>query len=213
MSFFSNLFGGGGNNNPANAAMPYLNQIQNQSSPYLNPYSQWGQAALPWLGKENTELLTNPGGKLNDIGKSYQQSPGLEFAIQQAMGGAGRAAAAGGYAGSPEHEFQNMGIASNLANQDYNNWLGQATGMYNQGLAGTQGLASGGLQAGQHLSDMIAQQLASQAGYAYAGQAAQNQQSSGFLNNLLKAGGALSAFTPWGQAGGAVDTAFNRFYK
>lgn len=206
MGFLSNLFGGG--KNPSNAAMPYLQQIPGQTQQYQQPYFNAGTNALPHLQEHYNSILGNPGGKLNEIGQNYQQSPGLHFAIQQALQGAGHAAAAGGMAGSPEHEQQNMALATNLGNQDYNNWLGQATGLYGQGLSGEQGLAGMGQQAGNNISDMIAQALASQAGYGYAGQAAKNQQQSGLMSNIGKGIGALSAFTPWSQAGHAIGGLF-----
>lgn len=208
MGFFDNLFGGGENNNPANAAMPYMNQIPGQTSPYFQPYVGYGQNALPGLAQQYGGLLNNPGGKLNEIGQSYHESPGFKFALEQALQGAGHGAAAGGMAGSPQHEQQNMGIATGLANQDYNNWLGQATGLYNQGLAGQQGLASGGLQAGTSMADMIAQTLAQQGNLAFNGQRQQNQNRSDMFGNIGKGIGALSAFTPWGAAGNAVNGFF-----
>jgi hypothetical protein len=202
MGFLSNLFGGG--KNPSDSAMQYLQQIPGRTQQYQQPYFNAGVQALPQLQQQYGSLLGNPGGKLNEIGQNYQQSPGLDFAIQQALQGAGHAAAAGGMAGSPEHEQQNMSLATNLANQDYNNWLGQATGLYGQGLSGEQNLAGMGQQSGNSMADMIAQALASQAGYSYAGQAAKNQQHSGLLGNIGRGIGALSAFTPWGQAGHAI---------
>lgn len=197
MSWLSNLFGGGHSSNPANAAMPYLNQIPGATMGFMSPFFNAGVGALPGLQEQYGGLLNNPGGKLNDIGKNYQQSPGFKFALNQALQGSGNAAAAGGMAGSPQHEQQNMGIATGMANQDYNNWLGQATGLYNSGLQGQQNLAGMGQQSGQQMADMIAQLLASQAGYGYAGQAAKNQQRSGLFGNLF---GALGAFPGMYQA-------------
>lgn len=191
MSWLSNLFGGGHHSNPANAAMPYINQIPGMTLPFMQPYFNAGVGALPGLQEQYGKLLNNPGSRLNEIGQNYQQSPGFKFALNQALQGAGHAAAAGGMAGSPQHEQENMGIATGLANQDYNNWLGQATGLYNTGLQGQAGLAGMGQQSGQQMADMIAQMLASQAGYGYAGQAAKNQQRSGLFGNLF---GALGAF-------------------
>src|SRR4029077_19140922 len=121
MGFLDSLFGGK-KSNPANAGMPYLNQIPGMTSPYFQPYINAGQEAIPNLQGQYNELLQGPGNKLNQIGQDYQQSPGLQFAIQQALQGAGHAAAAGGMAGSPQHEQQNMQLASHLADQDYYNW-------------------------------------------------------------------------------------------
>jgi hypothetical protein len=210
MGFWDNLFGGK-KTNPANAAMPYLNQIPGQTGGYLNPYINAGQQSLPQLQGEYGGLLNDPGGKLNKIGQSYQQSPGFQFALQQALGGAGNAAAAGGMAGSPQHEMQNMGIATGLANQDYNNWLQQATGMYNEGLHGQQGMSQQGLQAGTSMSDMIAQQLAQQANLAFQGQTQQNQNRNDMWGNIGRGVGALSAFTPWRGLGQAAQGALGGY--
>lgn len=184
----------GGNTNPADAGMPYLNQIQGAISPYYTPYFQAGANALPGLQNQYNNLLSNPGGMVNNIGKSYQQSPGFQFAMQQALQGANHAAAAGGMAGSPQHEQQNMGIATGLANQDYYNWLQQATGMYNQGLSGQQGLAGMGANAGNNMAQQIAQQLAAQSSLAYSGQANQNQMTGSMMGDLFGGAGMLAAF-------------------
>lgn len=200
MGFLSKLFGGG-NKNPADAAMPYLNQISGQANQYLDPYIQSGKGAIPGLQEQYSQLLSDPGALLNRLGGVYQQAPGLQFAIQQALQGAGHAAGAGGMAGSPQHEQQNMGLASNLASQDYNNWIGNALGLYGAGLQGQQGLYSGGLQAGNSMADMIAQQLAQQANMAFRGQQEKNSQNNSFLGGLGKLGGAaLGGITggPWG---------------
>jgi hypothetical protein len=107
--------------------------------------------------------------------------------------GAGHAAAAGGMAGSPQHEFQNMGIATQLANQDYYNYLNQALGLYGKGLSGEQGLYAGGLGASQSMADQIAQALAQQAAYQYQGQAGQNAAKSGFLSDILGLGSKIAS--------------------
>src|SRR5260221_13569988 len=102
----------GGNNNPADAAMPYLDQIPGQINKYYQPYVNAGQTALNNVQPEFQNLLNNPGGKLNKIDQGFQQSPGFKFALQQALQGAGHAEAEGGMAGSPEHEFENMQIGT-----------------------------------------------------------------------------------------------------
>jgi|ERR1044071_7717990 hypothetical protein len=183
-------------NNPADEAMPYLNQIPGQISPYYQPYVQAGQGALGAVQPEYQSLMSNPGGKLNQIGQNFQQSPGFKFALQQALQGAGHAAAAGGMAGSPEHEFQNMQIGTNLGNQEYYNWLNPATQLYGTGLTGTQDIFHQGQQASGSMADQIAQMLAAQAGLTYKGQAAQNQAQSSALGNVFGGAATLAAFLP-----------------
>ena len=106
----------------------------------MQPYIDQGQAQYGNLNSQYGQLMNDPGGRMNQIGQSYHQSPGFQFALQQALQGAGHAAAAGGMAGSPHHEQQNMGLATNLANQDYNQWLQQALGLYGRGMSGSQSL-------------------------------------------------------------------------
>lgn len=188
----SGLFNNG--NNPADAANKYIGQIPGATSKYFEPYVHYGQEALPILQGQYNDLLGSPGGKLNEIGQSFHESPGFKFALQQALQGANHAAAAGGMAGSPQHEQQNMQIGTNLANQDYYNWLNQATGLYGKGLSGEQGLMGGGLQAGNNLADMIAQTLAQQAQYEYEGQAAKNESKNSLFSNIGSGLGLLGAF-------------------
>jgi len=161
--------------NPADAANKYLNQIPGQTNQYYQPYFEAGKNALPGLQDQYAKLISDPGARLNEIGSSYHQSPGFQFALNQALGGAGRAAAAGGMAGSPQHEQQNMQLASDIGNQDYYNYLNKALGLYGQGLEGNQNLANQGQQAGGNMANLIAQQLATQGQQAYEGQAAKNQ--------------------------------------
>lgn len=202
MSWFSNLFGG---KNPADSAMPYLNQIPGQTNQYYDPWFQAGKNAIPGLQDQYSKLLSDPGAFMNKMGESYKQSPGLNFAIQQAMQGAGHAAAAGGMAGSPQHEQQNMQLSSDLASQDYNNWMNNALGLYGAGLSGQQGMSQQGQQAGSSMADMIAQTLAQQANMAFRGQQEKNSMNNSFLGGLGRLGGAAlggMAGGPWGAFAG-----------
>lgn len=199
MSWFSDMFSGG--KNPADAAMPYLNQIPGQTQQYQQPWFQAGKDAIPGLQDQYKQLLSDPGGKMNQIGQSFQQSPGFKFAMDQALQGGNHAAAAGGMAGSPQHEQQNMQLATNLGNQEYNNWMQNALGMYGQGLQGQQGMSQQGQQAGQSMADMIAQTLAQQGNLAFQGQSQKNQNKNDMWGNIFKGAGSLAAFNPWGMFG------------
>lgn len=161
--------------NPADAANPYLNQLPSAVGHYMEPYSQAGSAMLNPLQQQYGQLTSNPGGMMNQIGSNFHQSPGFQFALNQALTGANRAAAAGGLAGSPSNQLQNMQTATQMGNQDYYNWLGNALGMYGQGLHGMQGMAGLGMQGATNMSNVIANQLAQQAAMAYQQQAQQNQ--------------------------------------
>ena len=142
---------------------------------------------------------------MNKIGESYQQSPGFKAAMEQALTAGNHAAAAGGMAGSPQSQFQQMKMATDLTNQDYGDWMKNALGLYGQGLTGEQGMAGMGQQAGQSMADMIAQVLAQQANMAFRGQQEKNSQQNSLLGGLGKLGGAaLGGFAggPWGAFAG-----------
>jgi hypothetical protein len=197
-----NLFSGGGKyKNPANSAMPYLNQIPGQTQPYQQPWFDAGKAAIPGLTDQYNQAITNPGGKVNDIGQSYKESPGFKFALQQALNSINQKNAAGGMAGSPQNNQYDMELATNLANQDYNTWLDKALGIYGTGLSGQQHVSDEGQKSGQSMADMIAQMLAQQGNLAYTGQQNENQnnanKSSNMWNNIGKVAGAASAFIPF----------------
>jgi hypothetical protein len=174
----------GNHSNPADAANKYINQIPGQTNQYYQPWNQAGQNMIPGMTDQYNQLMNDPGGKYNKIGESYHQSPGFQFALQQALGGAGHAAAAGGMAGSPQHEQQNMGIATGLANQDYNNYMQGATGLYNQGLNGGENMMNRGAQAGNNQANMIAQTLAQQGSNAAIGQMQHNQNQGNAFSNI-----------------------------
>lgn len=185
------LFGG---DNPADAGMKYLDQIPGAVSPYYQPYMDAGKWALPQLQDQYGKLVNDPGGMINNIGSKFQQSPGFKFALDQALQGAGHSAAAGGMAGSPQAQQQAMQIATQLGNQDYYNWLGQATGMYGQGLQGMGGMANMGFNASNNMANQMAQALAAKSQLGYAGQAAQNQAQGSAFGNIMGGIGTLAAF-------------------
>lgn len=200
MGFFDFLKGG---KNPADSALPYLDKIPGQTLPYMQPYFEAGTGALPGLQDQYKNLLGDPGGFMNKIGGSYQQSPGFKFALQQALQSGGNAAAAGGMAGSPMHQQQNMEVATGLANQDFGNWMQNALGLYGQGLHGQQDLAHMGQQSGQSIADMIAQTLAQQGNLAFQGQAQKNQNQSDLFGNIFKGIGAIGGMgRPFGAFSG-----------
>lgn len=169
----------GSNKNPADAGMKYLDQIPGAVGQYYDPWIQQGQQVM-----QHPEMA---GQNINQIGSQYQQSPGFKFALQQALQGAGHAAAAGGMAGSPQHEQQNMQLATQIGNQDYYNWLNPAMEMYNQ-------TANRGFQGSSNMADQIAQALAAKSQLGYQGQVNKNQQQGSQWGDLLGGIGTLAAF-------------------
>jgi hypothetical protein len=240
MGFFSDAFGSGGSD-PAKAADKYLSQIPGTITPYYQPYTQAGGQALGQYGAESnalagmrpdlmqalTQLLQNPGNVYNQLGQGYQQSPGYEFNKNQNMQAITNAAAAGGMAGTPQHQMQAGAMASDLANQDFNQYLEHVMGlmtrglsggmgMYEQGFGGLHNLTNIGYQSSNDLASSLASNLVNQANNAYAGAANKNQRRGGalgaglgFLGSL--AGGAIGGPTGayiGGMGGSALGRAF-----
>lgn len=200
-SGIAGLFGGR-KGDPSKEANKYYEQIPETIKPYYDPYINAGNNALPLLQQQYLGLMNNPGEMLNKMGSSFQQSPGFKFALDQALSAAGRGSAAGGMAGSPMHEQQNMGIAQGLANQDYYNWLGNVTGLYGQGLSGEQGMAGLGANAASALASQLAQNKAQQGNLAYQGQQYKNENNP--WSNILGGAGMLTGdvMDPFGSTRG-----------
>lgn len=190
-------------NSPSSSANNYLKKIPNTVKPYYDPYIEAGNRQLPMLEDEYASLIGGPGDKLNEIGGGYQQSPGFDFALKQALGASGNAAAAGGMAGSPQHEYQNMDIATGMANQDYDQWMKQALGLYDTGLSGSQGLYNTGVNSADTLARILAGNLETQAGNAYAGTANRNSSIDGLIGAGISAAmggmGGMGGFGPIGS--------------
>ena len=185
-SIGSGLFGMfGPKSNPMNEANKYYNQIPGQTQQYMQPYFNAGTSQLPGLSEQYGQLMNDPGGKFNQIGEGFHQSPGFKFALEQALGSKDRSNNAGGMLGSPMNTQQDMELATNLANQDYYNYMNGATGLYGQGLTGGQNMANQGQQAGQNYSDQIANILAQQGQMGWSNAMQQNQNKGGAFSDIL----------------------------
>ena len=195
------LFGGGGDSgvgglfdwlsgykDPAAAGKPYLENIPGQVSPYFDPFIQRGERAGSTLEGQYGNMINDPSGMINKFGQGYQQSPGLDFAIKRAMEAGNRSAAAGGMAGSPAHQEQNMATATGMAEKDYYDWLDRTLGMYGRGISGQEGMYGKGFAGAQSMADMIAQMLAGEAGMEYSGTAGHNKMMQDILSSIIKAG-------------------------
>lgn len=184
--------------NPSDQANKDIQNIPGYYHQYLDPYYQTGIDQSKLLRDQYGNLTRNAPGILNDIGKGYQQSPGFKFALQQALQGAGHAAAAGGMAGSPQHEQQNMQIATGLANQDFNQWMQNALGLYGTGLQGEQNLYNTGFESGKDITSGLSNADLQKAILDYMGTQSNNL----FKSDLLKGGLNLAGNLLGGGAGG-----------
>jgi hypothetical protein len=182
--------------NPADAGMEYLDKISGTMKEYMDPFINAGKGMLPSLQDQYGQLVNDPSGKLKQFGANFQQDPGYQWNLGEALRGANQAAAAGGMAGSPMAQ-QNAGmISSNMANNTYQDYLRNVMGLYGQGLGGQQGIYNTGFMGASNLSQDLAQALMSQAKMAYEGQAKQNNSMGGLFGGIAGAlGGAGSSLT------------------
>lgn len=205
------LFGGNGFQNPADAASQYYNQIPGTLSPYYQPYINQGQQAYGNLTGIANQLqgqygamANDPTGFLQKIGSQYQQSPGYQFALNQALQAGKNASAAGGASGTPMDQQQQMQMATGLANQNYQQYLQNAMGVLGQGqqgLGNLEGLYGDiyhqGFGASTGLGNTLANNLMNQGNWAAQGANAQNvynQNQGNMFGNLFGLGAKMSGW-------------------
>ena len=175
----------------ATPGLAEFQELQKQLPKYFEPYMQAGMAELPNLQSQYSQLTRDPSSVLSHIGEGYHQSPGFQFSVDQATQAANRAGATSGMAGSPAEQASLAKTVTGLSDQDYNQYLSHALGLYGQGLAGEQGLYDTGFQATSNLADSMSRAMESQAQLQYASSASKQQG----LGSLIGAGaGAIAAF-------------------
>lgn len=202
MAFLS-LFGK--KKNPAQAAMPYLQQIPGMATQQLNPYIQQGQTAGTAALGTYGQMAQDPADFVNQLMAGYTPSKGFQFKKNEALQAMQNSANAGGFAGTRQDQLQQGELADALASQDMYNWLSQVLGVQGTGLAGQQGFANQGFEANKSLTDILGSVLGSQAGLAFQGQSQSNKNMMDLISILGQLGGAaIGSFGgPAGTAAGA----------
>lgn len=178
------FFGGGGDDMHKDADK-YLDQIPGELRKYLMPYVNQGQTSMGKVGSEYDKLLADPNALIQRLGAGYQQSPGYQWRLGQGENAINNAQAAGGMAGTGQHQQMAGELAGNLANQDYQQYLQQALGLYGTGLQGHQGLTDLGANASGSLASGISNALMMRGGLGYQQGMNKNQQNSELMSGLL----------------------------
>jgi hypothetical protein len=171
------LFGGSHHSyhNPADAAMPYLQDIPGTVTPQYQSYINRGQQSGDVLSSQYGEMSNNPSGYYNSIMAGYTPSPMYQYNKQQLMGQDSAAAAAGGYAGTAYDRGVEDQDISGLLSQDEQSYFNNIFGINDYGLRGQGQLYNTGYQASSSLADALASNLAAEAGLQYQGTAGENQ--------------------------------------
>jgi hypothetical protein len=186
------LFGFGGDTNPADAAMPYLNQIAPMLQQYMSPYISQGQTAYGQMEGPLSQMTSNPTGFINNIMNQYQPSQQFQTQNQAALNSAANTAAAGGMRGSVQDIDNSANITNTLMGQDMQNWLNNVLGVQGRGLSGEQGLYGQGLGAASGLSSDLANLMNEQGSLAFQGQEQNNMNNQNLLQSLMSMGGFLA---------------------
>lgn len=191
----------------AGAANDRLGAAQREALAQLAPYSQYGQQALSPLSALIYGKSYNPDtGEFADISqeermKSFQQSPGYQYQLDEGLKAIQRQNAATGtlLGGNTLKELQ--GYGSNLANQDYYNYINT---LFSQ--------AGIGSNAATNSANIISNMGSQMAGYSYAGGMG-NAQKYANLSNLMFGlsgqgfqnanAGIQQAGQGWGGSGGS----------
>jgi hypothetical protein len=181
-----------GHADPQKEANKYLDQIPGELRKYLEPYIKNGMISLDNLrgiSGEYESMYKDPNAIISRIGSGYQQSPGYQWRLNQGENAINNAAASGGMAGTAQHQQQAGQLAGDLANQDFQNYLEQALGVYRGGLSGRTGIEQDifgkGYGASGDLAASLANLLKGKAGLAYEDAAGRNKSNSDAWSSLL----------------------------
>lgn len=196
--------------NPANSAMPYLNQIPGVGREGYQPYVDQGQRQGNMLEGQFGRMSQDPTAFLNALIQGYKPSEEYGFKSNLLSKDLSNTAASGGYLGGQNHQMQQAELINGLLSGDMQKFLENVLGIQNSGQQGAQHQADQGFQASTGLADYLGNNLTQQAGLRYHGQAQQNTNkqasSNALLNflgqaggNILGASGQGGAFGPGGR--------------
>ena len=186
-----NLFGPGPG--IAKEANKYLNQIPGAMQPYYQPYMSAGQNALGQLMGQYGQLTGSTGDVYNKLAGGYQQSPGFQSALKQALGAASNQAAAGGMTGTPQAQLQSADVAGTLAQKDFGDYMSRMMGLYGTGLQGMGDINKMGFGASTDYANMLGSILGQQGQYGAMEKAMRNQQRGQGIGQLFGGLGSLFA--------------------
>lgn len=197
-----NIFGPGPG--IAKEANKYLNQIPSAMQPYYQPYMGAGQDALAQLMGQYGQLTGSTGDVYNKLASGYQQSPGYQSALNEAMRSVKNQAAASGMAGSPAAQVSAAEYSGKLAQQDFGDYMNRMMGLYGTGLQGMSGINQLGFDASTGYGNMLGSLLGQQGQYAAMEKAMRNQQRSQGMGQIAGGLGALGGFFLGGPMGAAA---------
>lgn len=170
----------------------FLDKIPDELKQYLMPYINAGQGALPHLNDlsgEYENMYKDPNAIISRIGAGYRQSPGYQWKLNQGENAINNAAAEGGMVGTGQHQQEAGELAGHLADQDYNDYMTNALGLFTGGLSGRTGIEQGIYNTGADKSGDLATSLANvlfaRGGLNYQRSSQQNKMNSDMFSSIL----------------------------
>lgn len=192
-------FFGGDDENPADAAMPYLNQIPGVAKEYFNPFIERGKRSGDMLEGQYDKFTNNPTDYLDQIMSRYRPSSGYNFKQNQLLKAAGNSAAAGGFRGTENDQQNSAQMVQGLLGDDMQQFLANVLGIQGQGIAGHQGFQNQGYGAAGSLADVLTNNLNNQGDLAFRGVNDQNQNNRAQREQMMQA---LTTAATLGMGGG-----------
>lgn len=186
-----------------------IDQSSGQATGYLNDagqvYSGLANQAQGNLGYYKDALGLNGAEGNAATMERFQAGPGYQFALDQGLSALERRAGAQGRLQGGETALDTLGYAQGLANQEYNNWLGNLQGYDQQqnqnylaglgGKAGTLGdLANLAVGTGDRRLNLASEVVNGKMGANNQYASGANQQAGGFGSLLGGIGGFLGGF-------------------
>jgi len=204
MGFLSGLFGGG--KNPADAAMPYLNQTAPMAQANLQPWQQQGMQAQQQNQGQYSAMASDPAAFLQQLRASYTPSEGYKFKQGQLSKAMGGAAAAGGFRGTQADQAAQAQLVQGLLSEDEGAYIDRLLGIQGTGLQGNELSAQRGYGAAGDLTNILATNNSERGGLAYKGQENKNAQNQAFQKMLMQMFGGAAGFALGGPMGAAVGS-------
>lgn len=192
----------GNQTNPADVAMPYFKEMEGMQRGNYNPYAPQGMQDQGGLGQQYYGMGSNPAGHINDIMGQYQESPGFQRQMENAMKMA-RYGAAGAGMGGTESALMDQGqLAGALQSQDMQQWLQNVLGVQNQGMQGQERQLEG-----------LYNNMGTQGTMAHQGQAQKNQAENDRFNSWLNLAGNLGGAALGGAPGKAIGQGISNWFS
>jgi hypothetical protein len=208
MGLFKNIgkiFGlsGAKHQDPAAAAMPYLNQIPGLGREAYNPFIQQGQQSQQITNPIYSQMAQDPSGFLNQMMNNYSPSEGYRFKEQALSRALGNTAAAGGLSGTQGHQMEQGDMIRGLLGQDQQQYLANLLGIQGQGLQGHEGNIGRGYESAGNLAGYLGNALGAQGGMAFQGVQQQNQYNMDKMRNRSQFWGDIARAVGGAAGGGA----------